>query len=258
MTYVLQRQILCPTISHIKSTCLSQRAAWNDFNLTIVIQIAGVKNWKAPPTYDDIQFPPERRKLKLLDRAPQPPPGQRATKMFKRLIDMRGPEEVHNVLRQKQFGIQALTGGKLHSGHLDMIRLGINRKIDESRMFALWGIDAPWKPITKKGQGHRMGSGKGAIDHYVTPIKAGRIIIELGGKCEFAEVYPMLQLVAQKLPFKARPVCEEMLEEDERQRQLTEKSNMNPFNFQNCIENNMLGCRRWASPYDYVWYGKYR
>ena len=33
-----------------------------------------------------------------------------------------------------------------------------------------------------------MGGGKGAIDHYVTPIKAGRVIVEVGGPIEFEEV----------------------------------------------------------------------
>ncbi len=55
-------------------------------------------------------------------------------------------------------------------------------------MFAIWRVPAPWQPVTKKGQGQRMGGGKGAIDHYVTPIKAGRVIIEVGGTCEFEEV----------------------------------------------------------------------
>lgn len=54
-----------------------------------------------------------------------------------------------------------------------MIRLTIGRKIDTNRMFAVWRIDSPWQPITKKGQGMRMGGGKGAIDHYVTPVKPG-------------------------------------------------------------------------------------
>lgn len=54
-----------------------------------------------------------------------------------------------------------------------MMRLTIGRKMDQSRMFAEWRVDAPWQPITKKGQGMRMGGGKGAIDHYVTPVKAG-------------------------------------------------------------------------------------
>jgi ribosomal protein L16/L10AE len=39
-----------------------------------------------------------------------------------------------------------------------------------------------------QGQGQRMGGGKGPIDHYVTPVKARRVILEMGGKCEFAEV----------------------------------------------------------------------
>lgn len=54
-----------------------------------------------------------------------------------------------------------------------MIRLTVGRKIDANRMFAIWRIDSPWQPCTRKGQGHRMGGGKGAIDHYVTPVKAG-------------------------------------------------------------------------------------
>lgn len=33
-----------------------------------------------------------------------------------------------------------------------------------------------------------MGGGKGSIDHYATPVKAGRVILEVGGHCEFFEV----------------------------------------------------------------------
>jgi len=80
----------------------------------------------------------------------------------------------------------------LHHGHFEMIRIGINKNIEESKMFAIWRIEAPWKPVTRKGIGHKMGGGKGSIDHYVTPVKAGRIIIELAGECEFSEVFWML------------------------------------------------------------------
>ncbi len=75
-----------------------------------------------------------------------------------------------------------------------MIRLTTNRKIDESKMFAEWRVDAPWKPQTKKGTGHRMGGGKGNINHYVTPVKSGRIIIEIAGHCEFEEVCSVLRI----------------------------------------------------------------
>lgn len=38
-------------------------------------------------------------------------------------------------------------------GHFEMVRLGVLRKMDQNRMFAVWRIDAPWQPITKKVPG---------------------------------------------------------------------------------------------------------
>jgi large subunit ribosomal protein L16 len=35
-------------------------------------------------------------------------------------------------------------------GHFEMVRLGILRKMDQNRMFAVWRIDGPWQPVTKK------------------------------------------------------------------------------------------------------------
>lgn len=102
--------------------------------------------------------------------------------------------------------VQAMGGGYLHWGHLEMMRLTINRKIDAQTTFALWRVSSPYKPITRKGLGQRMGGGKGAIDHYVVPVRYGRLIVELGGKVELAEVEPILTEVAKKLPFPAK-VC---------------------------------------------------
>lgn len=176
---------------------------------------------------------------------------------MKDLYDMRGPELIHNKLQYAEFGIQALRGGSLRWGHLEMIRLTINRKMDDSRMFAVWRVDQPWKSVTKKGQGHRMGGGKGAIDHYVFPLRAGRIIVEMGGKCEYEEVYPILKQVAHILPFSARVVNRAILKEEEEKEKETEAKNINPFTFKYCAEKNMLGCHTWLSPYDFKWHGKY-
>ena len=88
--------------------------------------------------------------------------------------------------------LQALSGGQLHHGHFEMLRVGVNKKIEENKMFAVWRIPAPWKPVCRKGIGHKLGGGKGSVHHYVTPVKAGRIIIELGGECEWNEVYWIL------------------------------------------------------------------
>lgn len=102
---------------------------------------------------------------------------------------------------------QAMGGGYLHWGHLEMIRLTINRKMDSRTTFARWRINNPYKPITRKGLGQRMGGGKGAIDHYVTPVRCGRFIVEVGGKVEFGEVEAILTEVAKKLPFPAKVSC---------------------------------------------------
>lgn len=89
---------------------------------------------------------------------------------------------------------------------MEMMRLTINRRMDSRTTFARWRINAPYKPITRKGLGQRMGGGKGAIDHYVTPVKCGRLIVEVGGHLELGEVESVLKEVAKKLPFPAK-VC---------------------------------------------------
>lgn len=170
---------------------------------------------------------------------------------------MRGPEKVHTFLLHKQFGIQALGGGRMRWGHFEMLRLSIGRKMDTSRMFAFWRVDAPWQPLTKQGQGQRMGGGKGAIDHYVTPVRAGRIILELGGTCEFREVQKFLQNFANQLPFKARAVSHEMLEKEAKDEIEKEKLNTNPYTMKYVIQNNLGGFHRYLSPWDHKWFGKH-
>lgn len=53
----------------------------------------------------DIDYP-ERRKLKVVERQPRYPTTIRPPKMTKRLDLMRGPEEFHTFLLNKQYGIQ--------------------------------------------------------------------------------------------------------------------------------------------------------
>jgi len=45
----------------------------------------------------------------------------------------------------------------------------------------MWIRIFPDKPITRKGAETPMGGGKGSVDHYVFPIKPGRIIFEIEG-----------------------------------------------------------------------------
>ncbi|KXJ80812.1 hypothetical protein RP20_CCG023161 [Aedes albopictus] len=219
-------------------------------------QIATLKHFAPPIEYKNVVMP-DRPKLRFMDKVPILPTNMKAPKMQKKLKFMRGPEMVHNTLLYKQYGIVATGGGRLRWGHFEMMRLGIGRKMDINRMFAIWRVDAPWQPITKKGQGQRMGGGKSAIDHYVTPIKSGRVIVEMAGKCEFAEVKPILETVCHKLPFKAMVVSQEMLEEMQAEEERLKRENLNPYTFKYIIQNNLGGCHKWLSPVDHKWFGKY-
>ncbi|XP_028134603.1 39S ribosomal protein L16, mitochondrial [Diabrotica virgifera virgifera] len=222
----------------------------------LFVQSSGFKHFPSPPKFDHIQLP-EKPRLKFIDKVPQLPPSIRPPKMQKKLKLMRGPEQVHTFLLHKQYGIMATGGGRLKWGHFEMMRMTIGRKMDNNRMFALWRVDAPWQPVTKQGLGVRMGGGKGAIDHYVTPVRAGRIILELGGKCEYAEVKDFLQDVANKLPFKAMPVSQDILDEMKEREKWEEENNQNEYTMKYIIQNNMGGCQKWLSPYEIKYFCKY-
>lgn len=72
----------------------------------------------------------------------------------------------------------------------------------------IWIRVFPDKPITAKPAETRMGSGKGAVDHYVAVIKPGRILFELAGvRPEIA--HEALERAAQKLPIKCKIVSRE-------------------------------------------------
>ncbi|XP_072419551.1 large ribosomal subunit protein uL16m [Chiloscyllium punctatum] len=214
---------------------------------------AGLKTYEIPPRYDDVIIP-EKPKLKFLNKVPN---YKKPRRWMKRLGDIRGPATRANTLTRGEYGIVALGGGYLHWGHFEMMRLTINRQMDPKTMFARWRVNAPYKPITRKGLGQRMGGGKGAIDHYVTPVKYGRIIVEFGGRCAFEEVEPFLSQVAKKLPFPAKAVSkktlEEMLKEDEQKA----RNNQNPWTFERIATMNMLGIRKVLSPFDLKYHGKF-
>lgn len=228
-------------------------SSWQPISIT---PAAGLKIFPLPVKYGDIEYP-ERRKLRIMEKVPQYPPGIRIFKMQKRLRYMRGPEEVHNFLLYKQYGIIATGGGRLKYSHLEMIRLKLVRTLNPNTMFAIWRVNPPWQPVTKKGLGHRMGGGKGSIDHYVTPIKAGHVIVEVGGHCEFFEVKKVLTQIACILPFKAEVVSQEILDKKAAKEKWEENNNQHLWTWKYMVQNNMLGCHKWISPVDKFWFNKY-
>jgi large subunit ribosomal protein L16 len=72
----------------------------------------------------------------------------------------------------------------------------------------VWINVFPDKPVTQKPAETRMGSGKGAPEHWVAVIKPGRVMFELAGVDE-ALAKEALRLAGRKLPIKTRVVKRE-------------------------------------------------
>ena len=133
----------------------------------------------------------------------------------------------------------------------------INRHLDENKMFAVWRIDPPWKPVTRRGPGKKLGGGKGSISFYVTPIRAGRVILEMGGTCDFEDVLRPLQTVVDRLPFDSMAIDKDTLNQIKQEEDERRARNTNPINLEYALRKNVLNCRQSFSPYDMLWYGKY-
>ncbi|XP_030269948.1 large ribosomal subunit protein uL16m [Sparus aurata] len=214
---------------------------------------AGLKTFDIPPDFSGVVLP-EKPKLKVMNKVPNL---KKAKKEMKKLRDIQGPATSANTFTTGQYAIVALGGGYIHWGHIEMIRLTINRKMDPKTTYARWRINAPYKPITRKGLGQRMGGGKGAIDHYVTPVRFGRLIVELGGKLELGEIEHILTQVAKKLPFPAKVMSRESLATLQQKQADMEQNNQNPWTFKQIAQGNMLGIRRVLSPLDLHNHGRF-
>jgi len=200
---------------------------------------------------------PEKRKLpQFLKTYVVPDINVKAKASQLKLIEMRGTEEVHNTLNYNQFGVQALAGGELHYKHLEMIRAIVNKSIDERRMFAVWRVDQPSVGRTKKAVGVTLGGGKGSAHHFVTRVKAERIILELGGNLHETEAFRILNKFVGVMPMKCRVVSPEVIADTKRRDAELAMSNRCPFNWEYFVRNNMQDCHRFISTYDHLWLGK--
>ncbi|XKL68599.1 hypothetical protein PGB90_004090 [Kerria lacca] len=220
------------------------------------LKLRGIKYLRPPPTYPDIQMP-EHPKPKNVPKVPMYPHGVKPPKMKSMLHLLHYPEEVHNTLIHKQYGIMAVNGGRLKIEHFDVIKNTLLKKLDFKRMFVIWRVDAPWQAMTKRPVGLTLGGGKGNIHHYCTPVAPNRVIVEVGGKCHYDEVKYFLKVIADKMPFKARAVNQSLLEEEAKKEEEMIERNMNPYTYEYMIKNNMLGCHKYVKKIDYKYFGKY-
>lgn len=170
---------------------------------------------------------------------------------------MRGPERIHNQLIYRQYGLIALSGGALRGEHFDVIRDRVNKYMDTERFFAIWRLDPPWKAVSKRSQGKKAGGGKAKVHHYETPVRAGRIMIEIAGEGQFGEVERILTTISGKMPFYTMPISQEIMDNIKAEKQELDANNYNPFNYRYLLRNNFSDSQRRVSPYEIRWGGTY-
>jgi len=212
-----------------------------------------------PPVQTENVNMPDRHRLPIYQKTPSLWLGgvMRSPKGTKEMWRMMGEEQVHNDLTLGQFGIVALTGGMLKYRNFEVIRLGIGKYLKAKESFSIYRVDPPYKPITNHGFGKRMGGGKGSIEGYGTPVRAGRIIVEVGGKLLWEEVKPWLTRMANTLPFPAMAINAEMLRKFREEEARLHDTNKNPITFEWLVRNNIMNCQQNLSQYDQRWFGKF-
>ncbi len=101
------------------------------------------------------------------------------------------------------FGLKALEPGWITSRQIEAARIAITRRM--KRDGKVWIRIFPDKPVSKKPLETRMGKGKGAPEFWVSVVKPGRIMFEVGGVTS-ALAHEALKLASYKLPVKVKIV----------------------------------------------------
>ncbi len=118
----------------------------------------------------------------------------------------RGSAHSGNTLVFGDFGLQALESVWITSRQIEAARRAITRYIHRGGQ--VWIRIFPDKPVTKKAAETRMGSGKGAPDHWVAVVKRGRILFELGG-ISHEPAKEAMRLASHKLPLATKFILRE-------------------------------------------------
>jgi large subunit ribosomal protein L16 len=108
-----------------------------------------------------------------------------------------------------EFGIVALDPCWIRSNQIEAARVAMTRFT--KRGGQVWIKIFPDKPVTAKPAETRMGSGKGTVEYWVSVVKPGRVMFEIGGVSE-EDAREALRLAMHKLPCRCKIVSKADLE----------------------------------------------
>ena len=119
---------------------------------------------------------------------------------------LRGKAQRGSQLAFGTYGLQAVESHYVTSRQIEAARRAIVLYV--RRGGKVWIRIFPDKPVTMRAAETRMGSGKGSVDHYVAPVRPGRIVFEMAGVDEEV-AREALRLAAHKLPMKTQFIMRE-------------------------------------------------
>jgi large subunit ribosomal protein L16 len=112
---------------------------------------------------------------------------------------LRGKATRKTALSFGAYGLKAATSSWISSRQIESARRAMTRYVQ--RGGKIWIRIFPDKPVTAKGSEVPMGSGKGAVDRYVAPVRRGTVLFEMDG-VERDVAQKAMSLAAYKLPLK--------------------------------------------------------
>ncbi|HEY1257054.1 MAG TPA: 50S ribosomal protein L16 [Terracidiphilus sp.] len=99
------------------------------------------------------------------------------------------------------YGLRVMECGYITDRQIEASRIAMTRFI--KRGGKIWLRLFPDKSITKKPAEVRMGSGKGALDHWVAVVRPGKILFEMEG-VDPVTAQEAMRLASNKLPLKTK------------------------------------------------------
>ena len=121
----------------------------------------------------------------------------------------KGPATRGNTIAFGDFGLRSLEPAWITARQIEAARRTITHHL--KRGGKVWIRIFPDKVVTAKPAETRMGSGKGAPDHYVAVVKPGHVLFEIGGvRQDLAQ--EALRLAGHKLPVQTKFMVKEGLE----------------------------------------------
>jgi large subunit ribosomal protein L16 len=92
---------------------------------------------------------------------------------------MSGYATGHTEVHVGDYGLKATSPGWITARQIEAARVAITRAVKRGGKVRITIF--PDRPITRKPLETRMGSGKGSPDHWIAPVKPGRIMFEISG-----------------------------------------------------------------------------